>query len=106
MSTVTETRRARSGQRSDTRTALLFVLPFLLFYALFLLWPIVLQFIDSFRSTGLNTTASAHWVGLDNYRELFRDANFWWAVWHTIWFTILTTVPLVILGLVLAVLAN
>jgi multiple sugar transport system permease protein len=27
-------------------------------------------------------------------------------VWHTIWFTILTTVPLVILGLLLAVLAN
>jgi multiple sugar transport system permease protein len=106
LSSITETRRTRPGQRSDARTAVLFIAPFFVFYALFLLWPIVLQFIDSFRSTGLNSTADAHFIGLDNYRELFSDSAFWWAVWHTIWFTVLTTVPLVVLGLVLAVLAN
>src|SRR4051794_4521046 len=106
MSSISETPRTRPTQRNETRTAILFVLPFLLFYALFLLWPIVLQVIDSFRSTGLNSTAGSQFIGLDNYRELFSDSAFWWAVWHTIWFTILTTVPLVVLGLVLAVLAN
>jgi multiple sugar transport system permease protein len=106
MSSISETRRTRPQHRNETRTAILFLLPFLLFYGLFLLWPIVLQFIDSFRSTGLNSAAGSHFIGLDNYRELFSDSAFWWAVWHTIWFTILTTVPLVILGLVLAVLAN
>jgi len=106
LSSITQTRRTKPGQRSDTRTAFLFIAPFFVFYALFLLWPIVLQFIDSFRSTGLNSTAGAHFIGFDNYRELFSDSSFWWAVWHTIWFTILTTVPLVVLGLVLAVLAN
>jgi multiple sugar transport system permease protein len=106
LSSITDTRRTRPGRRSDTRTALLFIAPFFVFYALFLLWPIALQVIDSFRSTGLNSTADAHFIGLDNYRELFSDSAFWWAVWHTILFTILTTVPLVVLGLVLAVLAN
>jgi len=106
MSSISETRRPRPAHRNETRAAILFLLPFLLFYGLFLLWPIVLQFIDSFRTTGLNTAAGSHFIGLDNYRELFSDSSFWWAVWHTIWFTILTTVPLVILGLLLAVLAN
>src|SRR5689334_1059770 len=106
MSAMTDRARARPGKARDTRIGFLFVLPFLLFYALFLLWPIVLQVFDSFRSTGLNTAASAHSVGLANYRELFSDSDFWNAVWHTIWFTIITTVPLVALGLFLAILAN
>jgi multiple sugar transport system permease protein len=106
MSSISETRRARPAQRNETRTAILFVLPFLLFYVLFLLWPIVLQFIDSFRTTGLNSTAGSQFIGLDNYRELFSDSAFWWAVWHTIWFTILTTPPLIVLGFVFALLAD
>ena len=34
-------------------------------------------------------------AGLANYRELFRDNQFWPAMWHTILFTLVSTPPLV-----------
>jgi ABC-type sugar transport system permease subunit len=45
-------------------------------------------------------------LGLANYKELFGDPDFWLSLWHTVLFTLLSTPPLVILSLVLALLAN
>lgn len=43
------------------------------------------------------------YVGVDNYVSLWQDDTFWSSLWHTIYFVILTTPPLVVLGLLLAV---
>lgn len=94
-------------QLGQVRTDLVgwgFAAPFLLAYGLFIVWPILDGLRLSFYSWSLLGTS--HFIGLDNYRALFQDNLFWSAVWHTIQFTLLSTPPLVVLGLIMALLAN
>lgn len=99
------------GTKKDTsrgRTDLagyLFVLPFLLAYVAFLIFPVLLGLRMSFYNASL-VGADSEFLGLSNYRELFGDPDFWGSLWHTILFTLLSTPPLVLLSLVLAMLAN
>lgn len=86
-------------------TGLLFVLPFFLVYVAFLLVPVVLGFGMSFFDTSL-AGGSSDFVGLDNYRELIGDAAVWDSSWNTVVFTLLTTIPLVLVSLVMALLTN
>lgn len=83
----------------------LFVAPFLLAYAAFLIFPVLLGLRLSFFNASL-VSADAQFLGLANYRELFGDPDFWGSLWHTVLFTLLSTPPLVILSLVFALLAN
>ncbi|MDP9365741.1 MAG: sugar ABC transporter permease [Chloroflexota bacterium] len=94
-----------AGERSDL-AGLAFVLPFLIAYGLFLIWPIIQGFRMSLFNWSLTGSGTDEFMGLGNYREAFNDANFWSSIWHTILFTLLSTPPLVILSLVLALLAN
>ena len=94
-----------AGERSDL-IGLAFVLPFLIAYGLFLIWPIIQGFRMSLFNWSLTGSGTDEFMGLGNYREAFNDANFWSSIWHTILFTLLSTPPLVILSLVLALLAN
>src|SRR5260370_32743053 len=83
-----------------------FVLPFLIVYALFLLWPVLLGLRMSFYNWNLAGGGTSDFRGLGNYQGLFGDPNFWRALWHTILFTVLSTPVLVVLALVLALLIN
>ncbi len=83
-----------------------FVLPFLIAYALFLLWPVLLGLRMSFYNWNLAGGGTSDFRGLGNYQELFGDPNFWSSLWHTILFTVLSTPVLVVLALVLALLIN
>jgi multiple sugar transport system permease protein len=99
------------GTKKDTsrgRTDLagyLFVLPFLLAYVAFLIFPVLLGLRMSFYNASL-VGADSEFLGLSNYRELFGDPDFWGSLWHTILFTLLSTPPLVLLSLIFAMLAN
>jgi multiple sugar transport system permease protein len=83
-----------------------FVLPFLIAYTLFLLWPVLLGLRMSFYNWNLAGGGASDFRGLGNYQELFADPNFWGALWHTILFTLLSTPVLVVLALALALLIN
>ena len=83
-----------------------FVLPFLIAYALFLLWPVLLGLRMSFYNWNLAGGGTADFLGLGNYQELFADPNFWSSLWHTILFTVLSTPVLVVHALALALLIN
>jgi multiple sugar transport system permease protein len=96
---------AASAPRRQLPAGLLFVVPFLVFYALFTLWPILAGMRMSFFNATITGTAG-EFVGLDNWREVFGDGAVWQSLWHTVWFTILTVPPLVVLGLVMALLTN
>ena len=88
-------------------TGLGFVLPFLIMYALFLLWPIILGLRMSFFNWSLVGKGAPDFAGLANYGEALADPAFWTSLWHTnILFTIISTPILVVLGLGLALLAN
>ncbi|GHH94583.1 carbohydrate ABC transporter permease [Streptomyces capillispiralis] len=82
---------------------LLFALPFLVLFVLFMLWPMAQGIWMSLTDTSL----SAHdpsFIGLDNYTEAFGDAEMWRAMGHTAWFTVVSTVPLVAVALAMALL--
>ena len=81
------------------------MLPFLLAYTAFLIFPVLLGLRMSFYNASLVGTDS-QFLGLANYRELFGDPDFWISLWHTVLFTLLSTPPLVLLSLVFALLAN
>ncbi|AUS80363.1 sugar ABC transporter permease [Actinoalloteichus sp. AHMU CJ021] len=92
-------------RRRRNLTGLLFVLPFLLAYALFLGWPLVGGLISSLTDASL-ASDEARFVGLDNYAEAVGDPAVWQALWVTVKFTLLSTPLLVAVGLVMALLTN
>jgi multiple sugar transport system permease protein len=99
-----------SGKKETTRgrtdlAGYLFVGPFLIVYAAFLIFPALLGLRMSFYNASL-VGADAQFLGLANFKELFGDPNFWTSLWHTVLFTLLSTPPLVLLSLALALLAN
>jgi multiple sugar transport system permease protein len=94
------------GRRRTDLTGPLFLLPFLVAYVLFLIWPIILGFRMSFFNWSLVSSGARKFLGLGNYRELLGDPVFWSSLWHTLLFTILSTPPLVLIALVLAMLVN
>ncbi|MDT0437380.1 MULTISPECIES: carbohydrate ABC transporter permease [Streptomyces] len=99
---------ATPGSRSVRRLlspGLLFALPFLVLFAVFMLWPLGQGLWMSLTDTSL----SAHtpdFIGLDNFSEAVRDAEMWRALGHTVWFTALSTVPLVAVALGMALLVH
>ncbi|CAA9543089.1 MAG: ABC transporter, permease protein 1 (cluster 1, maltose/g3p/polyamine/iron) [uncultured Thermomicrobiales bacterium] len=102
-------RRAGQGQTASWRSSLAgvgFVIPFLVAYGLFLVWPVIQGFRMSLFNWSLTGSGTTDFLGLGNYREAWADPNFWSSLWHTVLFTLLSTPPLVILSLILALLAN
>jgi multiple sugar transport system permease protein len=82
-----------------------FTLPFLIIYALFVLWPIFSGLATSLTNAEL-TGGATKFIGFENYQALFHDSEFWNSMWHTVEFALLSTPPLVVLSLAFALLAN
>lgn len=82
------------------------VTPFLVFYILFLVGPLIYDVVLSFFNTSLVKGGLDSFAGFANYNELFGDSQFWSAMWHTILFTLVSTPPLVILPLFFAIVVN
>lgn len=60
----------------------LFMLPFLIFFVLFVLYPMVMCLYTSFFDATMGSRADI-FVGLGNYKELFLDPVFWKALRNT-----------------------
>lgn len=85
------------------RAGILFLLPALVLYAVFMIYPFLQSIYFSFTDWN-GVLPQKTFVGLDNYRRLIQDDLLWSSLGHTlIWVVIGTTGPLV-LGLLLAVL--
>lgn len=95
----------RRRRRSDNVRGWLYLAPFLLAFVLFLIWPTLYGLWMSFTGTSLAGT-NTQFVGLANWREALGDPQVWSSLGNTVWFTVLSTVPLVLVALVLAVLVN
>src|SRR5207253_786540 len=90
---------------SATLIGLAFAAPWIVHFAVFIAYPIVLSLYYSFCD--YDTLSPAHWIGTENYRLLFtQDPFFWRSLWNTL-FMILFGLPLSIAaGLGLAFLLN
>ncbi|MNK28785.1 Lactose transport system permease protein LacF [compost metagenome] len=84
--------------------ALIFLLPFLIVYVLFTIWPMIKGVQMSFYKWTL--IKKLKYVGFDNFKRMFQDDQFWAAVWHSTLFVFLTTPTMIALAIVLALIAN
>ncbi|MFE4452138.1 carbohydrate ABC transporter permease [Streptomyces sp. NPDC056796] len=83
----------------------LFVLPFVVPFVLFLVWPVVQGLWMSFTDSSLALRATS-FVGLDNYAEAFGDPDVWSSLGNTVFFTAASSVPLVLIALAMALLVH
>ena len=73
--------RSRVLARKEATAAYLFLLPSLVFFLGFVIYPIVLCVWTSFFDSTMN--AKDVFIGLGNYKELFQDKIFWGALKNT-----------------------
>lgn len=103
--------RSAVGKRKFTWTPYLFILPQLIFFAVFVGYPFFSGLVVSTLSYDYLRPQATEFVGLQNYINLFTPGNikfneFWNSLINTIEFVVYSVPPLVIIPLLLAVLLN
>ncbi|MFD1719573.1 carbohydrate ABC transporter permease [Georgenia deserti] len=93
------TRRRRRGRSWSPGW---FVVPFLVFFLLFMIWPILYGAWLSLTDESLVGDAPS-FVGLANYAEALGDPDAWSSLGNTLFFVLISTVPLVVVALVMAI---
>ncbi len=78
--------------------------PALLLIILFIAYPFVLGVWMSF--TDKLVGKPGHFIGFENFHQIFRSSIFWRAAWNTVLFTTAATICKAILGMYLALLLN
>jgi len=96
---------APGRRRSLTRGGGLFVLPFLVVFALFLVWPVVQGLWMSLTDASLSLRGT-EFVGFANYSEAFGDPDVWSSLGNTVFFTVISCIPLVLVALGMALLVH
>jgi multiple sugar transport system permease protein len=91
-----------TARRDDTRLAILFILPALVGFLVFLLWPALRGIYLSF--TKFNLLTPPEFNGLDNYVRMAQDPVFWNALRVTVYYVVLNIGFQTVLALIIAVL--
>ncbi|MDD3278306.1 MAG: sugar ABC transporter permease [Lachnospiraceae bacterium] len=86
------------------RVAYVYIAPFFILFAAFSLFPIVAGFgLSFFRWDGMS---AMHFIGVENYINLFKDVLFWRALGNTLLIGIIAHIPILLGGLILAYILN
>ena len=97
-------RRRRRRGRGELAVGLLFVLPYAVLWAVFMIWPILYGFFISLHKW--QPVLGSEWVGFKHYADLWRTPRFWTAALNTGKFAALV-IPLILgLGLGFALLLH
>lgn len=93
--------------RFDTKAfPYLMIAPFFVLFAIFGLFPLIFNAVVSLRHWHLIDKKENGWVGLDNFTKLAGDSDFWDALINTFGIFVLSTVPQLLIALVIANLLN
>ena len=95
----------------ETIVSYLFLAPFLVIFAAFLLYPIFYSFYLSFRAVSPTTDmfsifTDMKFVGFSNYLRLIKDFDFWWSLVSTGYYAVLYIPLSIAASLMLAILLN
>lgn len=99
------TGRRHKGRRRVSPTPYLFLLPALVLFLVFRVYPLVNGLWLSFTSARLGRTQYT-FVGLSNYEKLLSDDRFLVSLVNTAYYTAASTLPILALPLLLAVVLN
>lgn len=94
----------KKKKTGDLRAAIIFLSPFMIVYLLFMIYPIVRGLYTSLCDVKLNFTQT--YIGIENYKTVFKDEFFWQSIRNTLVYTIFNTPVLVIVGLGFALVLN
>ncbi len=81
-----------------------FLVPILIHFAIFQLFPILFSFVLTF--TNWPVIGTPEFVGLKNWLALLKDERAWKALWNTVVFSCYYIIPTMALGLCLALMIN
>src|SRR5215218_8330306 len=85
------------------RAGVLFILPALILYLIFMVYPFFRSIYFSLTSWN-GVTAVKEWIGLGNYRDLLRDDLLWLSLRHNLIWVIIGTIAPIVIGMWLAIL--
>lgn len=88
----------------QTATPYLFILPKFIFFAVFLLYPLIRAIMLTFQGGAI--LSGLDWVGLRNYRRFIHDDLFWTGLRNSALYTVLVIPSVLIVGIGLAALLN
>ncbi len=94
----------RKTAATNGLSAGLFVLPFLILYSVFTIWPLIQGVYVSLHKWTIMGKQS--YVGLANYQNFLKDKYFWEAFTHTGKFVLITVPMIMVLSFVLALFCN
>lgn len=94
---------------SDRQVGILFMLPFIVTAALFMVWPVVEAVRMAFYAYNPLRPDDIYWVGLENFERIFDDPLFWdsfrqalvWTAWSILFQTVLGVALALLLNLTL-----
>lgn len=106
--TITKTKRLLKRKTRKTIWFYVFIMPALVGFVIFTLYPMLRSLYLSFTNTRLLYMDEAKWVGLKNYINLFsgKDSLFWLTLKNTFIYAIVNITGTLLLGLVSAMLLN
>ena len=96
-------RKRSSEERRNARTAYLMIAPFFILFFVFVLLPILANFMFSLTNFNL---VSMKFVGLKNYIRMFSDKLLHKAIWNTVVYAFFNVFLIIVLSFILAVLLN
>ncbi|NLC69261.1 MAG: sugar ABC transporter permease [Clostridiaceae bacterium] len=91
----------RTRIRRDDVEAYVMIAPFFAFFTLFVMVPIIVNFVNSFTNYDLGRTRD--FIGFRNYVRLFTDGDFLRSVLNTLVYAAFSVIPLMVLGFIAAV---
>ena len=100
----TKKRKGNAYMRSQQRTAIAFLLPNLLGFLLFIVYPVFRALIISL--TNWNGFKQMDFVGISNYVKLFSDSTFLISLKNTLIYTVVTVPLSIVFGILMALLMN
>ena len=91
---------------SDGALAFWLLLPTAALLGLLIVYPVARLFYTSLFKLSLSSGLPAKFIGVHNYVLMFTDPEFWLSLWNTLLITIVTVPGALVVGIVLALVAN